>query len=133
MASDPRNVVYCPLFTKMGCDEMDRRFLRTEKAIRDLELYRRLSMDHNYDFFWDTAHRIIMEAIGDLFISPSDHECSEYHAVVDYYTYGLMAVYRRWMVSEDSMSLDDLSVYLSRISATALRIYREQHEWPEGR
>ena len=89
----------------------------------DQELFRCLSRNHQYDFFWDKAHTIVRDAVTDLFHNPEILNEKEQRTYADFYTYGIIAVYRRWLETEDSMTLEELGNYLSKISDTAVRIY----------
>ncbi len=94
-----------------------------ELMMKDIDLYRMLSRNHNYDFFWDTARTIINDSINEVYLKDkSRHNSKEIQTYIDFYTSGIIAVYRRWLGSEDSMSLDELGKYLSRISMTAIQI-----------
>ena len=99
-----------------------------ELMLKDLSLYRGLSKDRNYDFFWETVHQIVKETITEFFAEPSLTDDREFQTYTDFYTYGILAVYRRWLEADDSMTLEELGSYLSKISVSALRIYRERQE-----
>ena len=94
-----------------------------EMMMKDVDLYRKLSRDHNYDFFWETIRAIVNESVSDLYLRDLDHRNSkEIQTYIDFYTSGILAVYRRWLETEDGLSLDELGTYLSRISVTAIQI-----------
>ena len=94
-----------------------------EMMMKDVDLYRRLSRGHNYDFFWETIRAIVNESVSDLYLRNLDRRNSkEIQTYIDFYTSGILAVYRRWLETGDGMSLDELGKYLSRISVTAIQI-----------
>ncbi len=98
-----------------------------EFMIKDYALYRILSRDHNYDFFWDAIQNIVRKTIIDLVMIPGELNDSELHTYADLYTCGIIAIYRRWLEIEGSMSLDELGNYLSKISETAFHIYKKDN------
>ncbi|MBR2801533.1 MAG: TetR/AcrR family transcriptional regulator [Erysipelotrichaceae bacterium] len=99
-----------------------------ELMSEDIRLYRSLSKDRNYEFFWETVHQIIKKTVTDLFTGLSAANEREFQTYVDFYTYGVISVYRRWLEANDNMSLEELGRYLGEISSSALRIYRERQE-----
>ena len=99
-----------------------------ELMSEDIRLYRSLSKDRNYESFWETVHQIVKETITELFAEPSLTDDREFQTYADFYTYGILAVYRRWLEADDSMTLEELGSYLSKISASALHIYRERQK-----
>ncbi|MBQ6478166.1 MAG: TetR/AcrR family transcriptional regulator [Erysipelotrichaceae bacterium] len=94
-------------------------------ALKDIELYRRLSKDPSYDFFWQTLHDMIRDTVFSVYIEPGQDESGRLQTYIDFYTSGIIAVYRRWLEIENDISMDELSHYLSRFTDSAVRIFKK--------
>ena len=94
-----------------------------ELMLEDTEIYRCLSKDHSYDYFWNAVREIFKDSFCTLYLPEVDQNSKAFQTYIDFYISGIIAVYHRWLTEEDRMSLEELSDYLSRITTTVINVF----------
>ena len=88
---------------------------------KDIEIYRFLSRDHSYDYFWNTVHGLFKDSFCTMYLPEMDQSNKAFQTYIDFYVSGVIAVYHRWLTAEERMSLEELSDHLSRITTTVIK------------
>jgi AcrR family transcriptional regulator len=87
-----------------------------ESILDDLELFQQISRGPNRSFFWQCVHDIFYEAILRAVKSHTDKPEKQLQYYTEYFTTGILSMYRRWLTDPDGITIEELGRMASAIS-----------------
>ncbi|BAK47898.1 hypothetical protein CXIVA_19310 [Clostridium sp. SY8519] len=87
-----------------------------DTILEDLEFFQQISRGPNRSFFWQCVHDIFYEAILQAAKSHTFKPENQLLYYTEYFTTGILAMYRRWLTDPKGSSIEELSRMASTIS-----------------
>ncbi len=87
----------------------------------DIEFYRALAKNSIYDIFWDEIKMNIVKHSVPIYLKKVNLPELNMNLTIDYTISGIISMYRRWLVQDIDMSLEDMSSTVNEVVVYGLQ------------